>query len=33
MGEFNLDDHYVYYWTSLVAQKVKHLPTMWETWV
>ena len=33
MGEFNLDDHYVYYWTSLVAQKVKHLPTTWETWV
>ena len=21
------------YWTSLVAQTVKHLPTMWETWV
>ena len=20
-------------WTSLVAQTVKHLPTMWETWV
>ena len=20
-------------WTSLVAQKVKRLPTMWETWV
>ena len=20
-------------WTSLVAQMVKHLPTMWETWV
>ena len=20
-------------WTSLVAQKVKHLSTMWETWV
>ena len=20
-------------WTSLVAQKVKHLPAMWETWV
>ena len=22
-----------YYWDSLVAQMVKHLPTMWETWV
>ena len=21
------------YWTSLVAQLVKNLPTMWETWV
>ena len=21
------------WWTSLVAQPVKHLPTMWETWV
>ena len=21
------------FWTSLVAQTVKHLPTMWETWV
>ena len=21
------------YWASLVAQMVKHLPTMWETWV
>ena len=20
-------------WTSLVAQTVKHLPAMWETWV
>ena len=20
-------------WTSLVAQKVKHLPIVWETWV
>ena len=20
-------------WASLVAQRVKHLPTMWETWV
>ena len=20
-------------WTALVAQTVKHLPTMWETWV
>ena len=20
-------------WTSLVAQMVKHLPTVWETWV
>ena len=20
-------------WTSLVAQRVKHLPTVWETWV
>jgi len=20
-------------WTSLVAKKVKHLPTVWETWV
>ena len=20
-------------WSSLVAQTVKHLPTMWETWV
>ena len=20
-------------WASLVAQTVKHLPTMWETWV
>ena len=24
---------YVYNWTSLVAQTVKHLPTMQETWV
>ena len=22
-----------YSWASLVAQLVKHLPTMWETWV
>ena len=21
------------FWTSLVAQRVKHLPAMWETWV
>ena len=21
------------WWTSLVAQRVKHLPTVWETWV
>ena len=21
------------YWASLVAQMVKHLPTMWETWI
>ena len=20
-------------WTSLVAQRVKHLPAIWETWV
>ena len=24
---------YTYIWTSLVAQMVKHLPAMWETWV
>ena len=24
---------YVYTWTSLVAQMVKNLPVMWETWV
>ena len=24
---------YIEQWTSLVAQMVKHLPTMWETWV
>ena len=24
---------YEVWWTSLVAQMVKHLPTMWETWV
>ena len=24
---------YQSYWASLVAQRVKHLPTMWETWV
>ena len=23
----------VYIWASLVAQTVKHLPAMWETWV
>ena len=23
----------IHYWTSLVAQTVKHLSTMWETWV
>ena len=23
----------IYYWTSLVAQMVKHLSAMWETWV
>ena len=35
MGEFNSDDHYIYYCardtSSLVAKMVKHLPTMWET--
>ena len=25
--------YYYIYWTSLVAQMVKHLPTMWETQV
>ena len=25
--------NYYPYWTSLVAQTVKHLPAMWETWV
>ena len=24
---------YIYIWLLLVAQMVKHLPTMWETWV
>ena len=24
---------FVYIWASLVAQTVKHLPAMWETWV
>jgi len=24
---------YQYSWASLVAQKVKNLPAMWETWV
>ena len=23
----------VVYWASLVAQRLKHLPAMWETWV
>ena len=23
----------MYYWASLVAQMVKNLPAMWETWV
>ena len=22
-----------HYWASLVAQRLKHLPAMWETWV
>ena len=34
---FDPDFHYCdlsyKYGTSLVAQTVKHLPTMWETWV
>ena len=30
MGKFNSDDYYIY---SLVAQRLKHLPAMWETWV
>ena len=25
--------HFCMAWTSLVAQTVKRLPTMWETWV
>ena len=24
---------YIYIWASLVAQRLKHLPAMWETWV
>ena len=24
---------YIYIWASLVAQMVKNLPAMWETWV
>ena len=24
---------YQSYWASLVLQRVKHMPTMWETWV
>ena len=23
--------HYMYFWASLVAQTVKHLPAVWET--
>ena len=37
---FSISDHtnvqmrgHMTCWTSLVAQTVKHLPTMWETWV
>ena len=26
-----LNGHFCLYWTSLVAQTVKHLSTMWET--
>ena len=29
----NLDLWYTYYGTSLVAQMVKNLPAMWDTWV
>ena len=31
MGEFNSDYHYI--WASLVAQTVKRLPAVRETWV
>ena len=24
---------YIYIWASLVAQRLKHLPAIWETWV
>ena len=28
-----LDSTYTVIWASLVAQRLKHLPPMWETWV
>jgi len=31
--EFFIDDLYRHLWTSLVAQMVKNLPAVWETWV
>ena len=31
--EFFIDDLYRHLWASLVAQMVKNLPAVWETWV
>ena len=30
---YQIEGVFVYIWTSLVAQRLKHLPAMWETWV
>ena len=33
LSEVSQKEKNKYHMTSLVAQTVKHLPTMWETWV
>ena len=32
-GLENFEHHFASVWASLVAQRVKRLPAMWETWV
>ena len=31
--KWKIGRNYTSYWASLVAQRLKHLPAMWETWV